>query len=106
MGRREPHMEWNYASFHSKSDEKQRKNSGFLAIRKLRGQQMEAGEIQAAGGGGQDQKRDQHQPSTGMGHDQEQNSGLTRFFFGMFEAAQSMGGKRHHLPGDQEEEHI
>ena len=41
-----------------------------------------------------------------MRHDQEQNPGLAGLFLLVFKADQAIGGKRHHLPGDQEEERV
>ena len=67
---------------------------------------MEGREIQASAKRGQNQKGDQQKPRARVGHDQEQNPGLAGLLLLVFEADQAIGGKRHHLPGDQEEERV
>ena len=101
-----PDVQRNHARLHAEAKKEKQKNRALLERRHARSQQVEAGEIQAAAGGSENQKRDQQQAGAGVRHDQEKHSGVARLFLFVLEADQAERRERHDFPRHQEEERI
>jgi hypothetical protein len=103
---RKPDVKGTRPAFTPKAEKEKQKNRTLLKRRHTRSQQVEAGEIQTAAGGCENQERDQQQTGARVRHDQKKHPGLARFFFFVLEDDQEERRQRHHFPRHQEEEGI
>ena len=67
---------------------------------------MEAFEAITAGHLEQEQKSQDEAAGADVGHDEEQHASVAGFLLFMLKADQAIGGERHNLPGDEEEERV
>src|ERR1700758_2454888 len=99
---RQPDMKRDDSRFNTKAQEEKDKRRRLAAVGQMRGGRVKTGELGTAATLDQKSETKKQTPYIGVRHDDVKQSRLPALPLFVVKRHQSVGGKRHHLPSDQE----